>query len=254
MVGRPLSQAQRRRRDQGVRQRLCTSRIAPSSTTVPAHGSTVVCPYHRWAYRLDGSLIGAPLSEGVDLDGVCLPTRAARRCGKGSYSSNLSGFGARPARRLAGLSAAIAPWRWCGDGDGGVRAFESTWNWKIMVENWIECYHHIGAHRDSVEPFQPARTTRVSPAAARRGRAMTVDTLDGVEGPARRVDAWRRADAPRDLSVWAAFPLLLGGSVAAVRVLAAGRADRRRPSRRDLAPRGPPDTARTLRRRTRRPS
>ena len=94
------------------------------------------------------------------------------------------------------------------------KRFESTWNWKIMVENWIECYHHIGAHRDSVEPFQPARTTQLVPSGGQPWAAMTVDTLDGVEGPA---DEWMPGidtqNAPA-LSVWGAFPLLLGGSVA----------------------------------------
>jgi phenylpropionate dioxygenase-like ring-hydroxylating dioxygenase large terminal subunit len=31
------------------------------------------------------------------------------------------------------------------------------WNWKLMCENFMEPYHHIGPHRQSLEPLMPAR-------------------------------------------------------------------------------------------------
>jgi phenylpropionate dioxygenase-like ring-hydroxylating dioxygenase large terminal subunit len=31
------------------------------------------------------------------------------------------------------------------------------WNWKLMCENFMEPYHHIGTHRKSLEPTMPAR-------------------------------------------------------------------------------------------------
>jgi phenylpropionate dioxygenase-like ring-hydroxylating dioxygenase large terminal subunit len=40
-----------------------------------------------------------------------------------------------------------------------VMEYESDWNWKIMVENGIESYHHIGIHPDTLQPFFPAHTT-----------------------------------------------------------------------------------------------
>lgn len=176
-------------------------------------GSTLVCPYHRWAYRLDGTLIGAPLADGVDLEGVCLPI-VRHAVWEGFVLVNLSGEADEPKNMYAGLSAALEPWRWSEMVSVAMSRFESTWNWKIMVENWIECYHHIGTHRESVEPFQPARTTRLVPSGDAPWAAMTVDTLDGVEGPA---DEWMPGiddQHGQTLSVWGAFPLLLGGSVA----------------------------------------
>jgi|GEM_PF-4071540 len=83
-----------------------------------------------------------------------------------------------------------------------------------MVENWIECYHHLGSHRGSVEPYQPARTTRIVPSGERPWVAMTVDTTPGLEGEPSTWIPGVRPERARDLSVWAAFPLLLGGSVA----------------------------------------
>jgi hypothetical protein len=31
-----------------------------------------------------------------------------------------------------------------------------TGNWKVMLENALECYHHLGAHRDTIETLWPA--------------------------------------------------------------------------------------------------
>ena len=76
-----------------------------------AVASTLVCPYHRWAYRLDGSLIGAPLAEGMDLDGVALKT-LRHAVWEGFVLVNFSGDAPDPAVSLAGLSDALAPWRW----------------------------------------------------------------------------------------------------------------------------------------------
>ena len=141
-----------------------------SSTTARASASTLVCPYHRWAYRLDGSLIGAPLADGADLDGACLP-EIRHVVWEGFVLVNLSGDAADPFDDLAGLVRARSHRGVERARHGRVTAFESTWNWKVMVENWIECYHHLGTHRDSVELFQPARATRVVP---QRRRAVGV--------------------------------------------------------------------------------
>lgn len=191
---------------------VCQHRASTIVEEGPGRDSTLICPYHRWAYRLDGSLVGGPLTDGADLDGVCLPV-VRHTVWQGFVLVNLDGQAAEPHASLEGLDAHLAPWRWDELVTVGTLPFESTWNWKVMVENWIECYHHLGSHRDSVEPGQPARTTRLvdthGPAAA-----MTVDTLPVFMGPS---DDWMPGldeTTATKLSVWAAFPLLLGGSVA----------------------------------------
>ena len=178
----------------------------------PGTGSTLVCPYHRWAYRLDGSLVGAPLVERADVADVCLP-RIRHAVWNGFVLVNLTGDAEDPAEELSGLDEHIAPWRWADLVTVGSMTFQSEWNWKVMVENWIECYHHIGTHRDTVEPFQPARTTRVLPGGGAPWAAMTVDTIGGVEGEPTSWIPGLPEERSRDLSVWAAFPLLLGGSI-----------------------------------------
>lgn len=190
---------------------VCAHRGSQLVDDGAASGSTIVCPYHRWAYRLDGTLIGAPLAEGIDVDGVCLPS-VRHAVWEGFVLVNLSGTAPDPAVTFAGLSAALAPWRWAEMVTVASTRFPSTWNWKVMVENWIECYHHLGTHRESVEPYQPARNTTITPSNGEPWAAMTVESLDGVEGPAEEWMPGITVDRSKDLSVWGAFPLLLGGS------------------------------------------
>jgi len=175
-------------------------------------GSTLVCPYHRWSYRLDGTLIGAPLSDDADFTGACLPA-LRHAVWEGFVLVNLSCNALDPAESMAGLSRELAPWRWSEMVTVASKPFQSTWNWKVMVENWIECYHHLGTHRESVEPYQPSRTTRIVDSAGAPWSAMTVDSLDGVEGSAEEWMPGIEPDRSKHLSVWSAFPLLLGGSV-----------------------------------------
>jgi len=212
LAGRPVV-AVRDRETVHVLANVCAHRGSMLLDEGCGVGSTLVCPYHRWAYRLDGSLIGAPLHDDPDLDGVALRT-LRHTIWEGFVLVNLSGDAVDPADSLAGLSRELAPWRWSEMVTVASKRFQSIWNWKVMVENWIECYHHLGTHRQSVEPYQPARTTRIADSAGAPWAAMVVDSLDGVEGAPEKWMPGIQPDRSKDLSVWGAFPLLLGGSVA----------------------------------------
>ncbi len=39
--------------------------------------------------------------------------------------------------------------------------FDSPWNWKILVENFMEAYHHIGTHKTTFQPVYPALDSMV---------------------------------------------------------------------------------------------
>jgi phenylpropionate dioxygenase-like ring-hydroxylating dioxygenase large terminal subunit len=213
LVGRPVVAVRDQRGAIGVLANVCAHRGSMLVDEGAGHDAVLVCPYHRWAYRLDGSLVGAPLADGADLDGACLPP-VRHTVWNGFVLVNLSGDAAHPVDELSGLAAVIEPWRWDELVTVGSRSFPSTWNWKVMVENWIECYHHIGTHRETVEPIQPARTIRVVPGDGGPWAAMTVDSVVDVAG---EPSGWIPGVTPQraeQLSVWAAFPLLLGGSIA----------------------------------------
>jgi hypothetical protein len=35
--------------------------------------------------------------------------------------------------------------------------FDSRFNWKVLTDNFMEAYHHIAIHRDTLEPLFPAK-------------------------------------------------------------------------------------------------
>jgi len=212
LLGQPIVAMRTGEGDVRVFANVCPHRGSELVDDGPGHGTTLICPYHRWAFRLDGTFIGAPLSTGADLDGVCLPV-VRHSVWEGFVLVNLSGDAPDPAPRLAGLTEQIGPWRWSELVTVATASFESSWNWKVMVENWIECYHHLGTHRDTLEPFQPAQTTTILPNGGDPWVAMTVQGIGGLEGDPAGWLPGVTVERARDLVVWAAFPLLLAGSI-----------------------------------------
>ena len=39
------------------------------------------------------------------------------------------------------------------------REWDCPFNWKVLVENFMESYHHLGAHSKTLQPTMPARDT-----------------------------------------------------------------------------------------------
>ncbi|MFI9643402.1 aromatic ring-hydroxylating dioxygenase subunit alpha [Micromonospora sp. NPDC051925] len=123
---------------------------------------TLRCEYHLWTYRLDGTLSGAPMMaevDGFDRDQVRLP-EFRHEIWQGWIFVNLDGRAAPLADQVSGLVAEIAEWRFSDMVSVATASYEADWNWKISVENFAEFYHHLGLHRDSLEPLLPAKTAR----------------------------------------------------------------------------------------------
>jgi choline monooxygenase len=114
------------------------------------HRNVLQCHYHAWTYDLDGQLVSAPRSEredSFDLGSFCLQKVRVESWGPFVFA-NVSADGASLAEQLGDLPALMT-------GDGldfsSVRLVErSEWevaaNWKIVVENFDECYHCSVAH------------------------------------------------------------------------------------------------------------
>lgn len=146
-----------------VHSRVCRHRAMP---VVEGAGNAraFVCPYHHWSYGLDGRLAGAPEMDhtpGFDRAACRLPGPRVELW-NGFVYVNFDADAPPLAPRLAGLAAFLAPWKL--DDMVVVRSyeFELGWNWKVMCENFIEAYHHLGAHRLSLEPFLPTRLVSVA--------------------------------------------------------------------------------------------
>jgi phenylpropionate dioxygenase-like ring-hydroxylating dioxygenase large terminal subunit len=63
------------------------------------------------------------------------------------------------APKLAPLSALLAPYRMVDAVAVETAVFDSPFNWKVLVDNFMEAYHHIGIHRETFEPVFPAASS-----------------------------------------------------------------------------------------------
>jgi phenylpropionate dioxygenase-like ring-hydroxylating dioxygenase large terminal subunit len=119
------------------------------------------CPYHAWTYSLRGELIGAPemgQSAGFERQRCALPSFRTEEW-EGFLFVNFGGDAEPLATRWAALSDKIRNWQVRDMQALEPLVLECPWNWKVMVENFMECYHHLGLHRKSVEPAMPGRLT-----------------------------------------------------------------------------------------------
>ncbi|BAM03486.1 aromatic ring-hydroxylating oxygenase subunit alpha [Phycisphaera mikurensis] len=120
---------------------------------------TLLCPYHYWSYDLNGKLKGAPemqKAEGFDRSEVCLHEHRSEIF-EGFVFVTQDREAPPVAEKLAGLRDRFIG-RW-GLGDAEVvyeKHWESAFDWKLLVENFMEPYHHMGSHRDTLQPIMPA--------------------------------------------------------------------------------------------------
>ncbi len=107
------------------------------------------CAYHSWAYNLDGALVAAPHMAGCDgfskEDFSLYPVGVAEW--GGFLFLNLTPATARPlAAALGGIPARVARYPLAALRVGASLHYEIEANWKIIAENYNECYHCAGVH------------------------------------------------------------------------------------------------------------
>lgn len=163
LLGEPLLVV--RGEDQQIRvmSRACRHRAAEVATGA---GTTRAfrCPYHAWTYRLDGQLHAAPLMSDVAgfYPARCSLHRFASEEWEGWVFVNLDGSAAPLGPRLKPLSQQLANYRLSHMVATDPIEFDSPFNWKILVDNFMEAYHHIAIHGQSLEPLFPASVSRVA--------------------------------------------------------------------------------------------
>jgi phenylpropionate dioxygenase-like ring-hydroxylating dioxygenase large terminal subunit len=133
---------------------ICRHRGGRVATGRGAPGRAFKCPYHSWAYDLNGDLLGQPLAREAfaDIDRSelgLLPVPVAERFGLifarvGGESPIDVG------EELGWLGPEIADFDLDGfrffDERGGV--FEA--NWKLIHDTFLESYHVFSLHRDTI--------------------------------------------------------------------------------------------------------
>lgn len=117
--------------------------------------AVIVCPYHAWSYDLDGSLRGARNSENVPGFNKCefslKSVRVEVFCGM--VFVNLDNDATPLAEQASELEKEIR--EYCPGVDSLAFAQRDTYNvksnWKVMIDNFLECYHCHPAHKDFVD-------------------------------------------------------------------------------------------------------
>jgi phenylpropionate dioxygenase-like ring-hydroxylating dioxygenase large terminal subunit len=141
---------------------VCLHRACPIAAGRGAAAENLLtCPYHRWTYGLDGRVKNAPLmdrADGFDKAALQLPALRVEEW-LGWVFVNEDSSAAALAPQVAALHDLMAPWRVEEMTIYKTLTFDSRWNWKIMVENFMESYHHIEAHRNTLNTTHPGAGT-----------------------------------------------------------------------------------------------
>ncbi len=100
-------------------------------------GGQIRCPYHGWVYGLDGALCGRGC-DGAEPRGL-VPVRV--ESWRGFVFVNLSGTAVPLKEWLGELDALTAGHDLGGLQIAATHCYELVANWKLVIENYHECYH-----------------------------------------------------------------------------------------------------------------
>jgi Rieske 2Fe-2S family protein len=124
------------------------------------HATAIQCPYHAWTYGLDGRLIGAPHMDevkGFNREQYSLrPVHA--EIWEGFIFVNLANEPMPLEEWFAPLGEKFSQWDLRRLRSAKRVEYDVKANWKLMFENYSECYHCPGVHPmlSKVSPYDSA--------------------------------------------------------------------------------------------------
>ncbi|MEZ5095907.1 MAG: aromatic ring-hydroxylating dioxygenase subunit alpha [Nocardioides sp.] len=127
-------------------------------------GRAIVCPYHAWAYRHDGSLIGAPGFRDVEgFDPGEFPLIPVEvRDWHGWLFANGGSAGAFE-EHVQGLEAIVDHYDGADLVTTTTHEYDVDANWKVIVENYQECYHCPSIHPELCAVSPPDSGENLAP-------------------------------------------------------------------------------------------
>jgi Rieske 2Fe-2S family protein len=128
---------------------VCRHRGARVCEQASGNRKTFVCPYHGWVYDMDGSLRAARAMEALEgFDPAQYGLKKARCCVfEGLIFVNCNPQAADFEPALDTIAAALKPYDLPAAKVAHSQVYKVDANWKLALENYLECYHCATAHR-----------------------------------------------------------------------------------------------------------
>lgn len=145
-----------------VLSRICLHRSAPIAEG-QGNKKLFVCPYHAWSYSNDGQLKKAPLMDGADDfdEDECRLPEMRTEIWNGFILVNFDQEAEAFAPQVSEYDRYFANFNLQDMHIIRTLEFDSHWNWKVLVENFMEAYHHIAIHSKTFEPIFRARDSKI---------------------------------------------------------------------------------------------
>lgn len=210
LPGQPIVITRDREGDLNAFSTICLHRAMPVVSD-SGNATRFTCPYHHWTYELDGRLRSAPMMEDAEdfVPEECRLPALRVEAWHGFVFVNRDLEAAPLAPQLEGLERYIDNYDMGSLVIAGTIEFDSPWNWKLLVENFMEAYHHIGTHKDTFEPIYPARQSYVEDNDGAPWMLLRMPRKAGTEEeglpPLPRLTDEQR----RELTAMAVFPTML---------------------------------------------
>jgi phenylpropionate dioxygenase-like ring-hydroxylating dioxygenase large terminal subunit len=139
---------------------VCRHRGARLCEEPNGRASAIQCPYHAWTYALDGRLIGAPHMDetaGFNKTDYSLG-QAQLDLWEGFIFVNLADSPAPLEEWFAPLAEKFSRWNLPALRSAKRIEYDVRANWKLMFENYSECYHCLGVHPElsKISPYDSA--------------------------------------------------------------------------------------------------
>lgn len=147
---------------------VCRHRGSRICLDTDGHAKRLVCPYHAWSYRLDGSLASARhLADGVDPGTLGLHPVALREVSGLIFvclAENPPDFDAT----AADIEEFFSPHRLEHTRVARRTVDTIQANWKVVAENFWECYHCAPSHPEFCDVMSYAHAANSERLAAER--------------------------------------------------------------------------------------
>ncbi len=164
-----------------------------------ASGKAIVCPYHGWTYGLSGELraaAGFRRLPGFDFGSWGLARLPAAEWHGLVFVDGSGGLAGSLDEALAKLDEIVAPYEPERLVTAGVHGYDAAANWKILTENYHECYHCPSIHPELCRVSPPKSGENYAADGAWIGGwmdlrdGMATMSLDGASGgvPLRGLD------------------------------------------------------------------